>query len=223
MQPDDPRHGTNAGYIAHVFSRVEPCDACRDAGAAYQRERDKRRYFAPNNSLRIPSRGYQRRMQALVALGWPMSDLDAEMGRRAGTLSRWLNVAAPWIHEARAKEIAALYDRLSMQAPPDGWRKERAQKLARRNGWAPPLAWDDIDRDPEPRGVLRPTSRNSKPREFVDPVVVERVLAGDVVPASRAEKAEIVRRWAESGRSLGELERLTGWAAKRYYKKGEAA
>lgn len=58
----------------------------------------------------------------------------------------------------------------------------------------------------------------------VDEAVVERILGGDWrLFANPAERAEICRRWSESGGSLNELNRLTGWRPSRYYKRKEAA
>jgi hypothetical protein len=44
---------------------------------------------------------------------------------------------------------------MSMVLPPnddprDQWRVSYAKTTAAKRGWLPPLAWDDIDRDPEP-------------------------------------------------------------------------
>jgi ParB/RepB/Spo0J family partition protein len=56
------------------------------------------------------------------------------------------------------------------------------------------------------------------PDEYdVDEVAVERVLGGDgKARLNPAERAEVVRRWQDQGRSLNELERLTGWNVWRY-------
>jgi hypothetical protein len=37
MTPDDPRHGTRAGCIAHRKDGERPCDPCRIADNAYMR------------------------------------------------------------------------------------------------------------------------------------------------------------------------------------------
>lgn len=60
--------------------------------------------------------------------------------------------------------------------------------------------------------------------EAVDPVIVERILGGDWrMKANPSEKAEVCRRWVRSGRSLRQLELLTGWASHRYYQLREAS
>jgi hypothetical protein len=39
VMPDDPRHGTYAGYQQHVINdRDEPCAPCRKANAKYHRK-----------------------------------------------------------------------------------------------------------------------------------------------------------------------------------------
>ena len=43
MSAHDPRHGSNAGYLAHYKGDhpTPPCRPCKDARAAYNRERRK--------------------------------------------------------------------------------------------------------------------------------------------------------------------------------------
>ena len=55
-----------------------------------------------------------------------------------------------------------------------------------------------------------------------DPVVIDRILAGDFTlakTATKAERVEVVARWQGA---LNELERATGWRADRYRKDGAA-
>lgn len=207
IDPNDPRHGTTNGYRKGCR---EAC--CRAATAAARADERKRQYLLGTTHLSVPPLGTHRRIQALVALGWPL----AEISRRAGydrshvplMLTRWGPLQA-----RTAERIAALYDTLSMQVPeertgPQRTAATRARNMARRNGWPPPLAWDDIDRDPAP--VVCEHGPD------VDPVVVLRLLNGSKVPANHQERREVVRRWAETGRSLSDLARLTGWKPERY-------
>lgn len=60
-------------------------------------------------------------------------------------------------------------------------------------------------------------------RSSIDEAAIERVLAGDIVPTTFAERVEITRRWQARGRSLSELERCTGWKSDRYTTRGDAA
>lgn len=43
MSPDDPRHGTTAGYAAHARAGVPICEPCQVARAEYVRKRDDAR------------------------------------------------------------------------------------------------------------------------------------------------------------------------------------
>jgi hypothetical protein len=146
-----------------------------------------------------PSR---RRLRALAAIGYGLKTIADETGVGFSTLAmvRARNDRVnTWISNA----IADAYDRISMRPGPD----PQAAQLARAKGWASPLAWDDIDHDPEPA-----TGEEGD----VDPVVVHRILAGDVVPSTRAERIEVTRRWVADGRPLRELAAAQGWKTERY-------
>lgn len=54
------------------------------------------------------------------------------------------------------------------------------------------------------------------PDHDIDWVAVERVLAGDPVPCTQAERIEVIQRWPATGRPLNDLQRLTGWNIFRY-------
>lgn len=92
----------------------------------------------------IGAYGASRRLRALAALGWTLDALAARCGVgfstlaavRAGTTTR---VGVPLAHR-----IEAVYDELCMVPGPS----VPARRHAARAGWAPPLAWDDID-DPD--------------------------------------------------------------------------
>ena len=67
MTPDDPRHGTVAGHIAHQRDGGDYCLSCITAKARY----DKRRKWdaANGRGYTVPSIGARRRIQALQAIG----------------------------------------------------------------------------------------------------------------------------------------------------------
>lgn len=52
MKPDDPRHGTTAGYQAHLTAGVKMCDPCAKAARAYRTKH--RRPFEPCRSCAKP-------------------------------------------------------------------------------------------------------------------------------------------------------------------------
>lgn len=97
--------------------------------------------------------------------------------------------------------------------PVAGTRSSRCTRaVARRNKWAAPLAWDDID-DPDP--LVYPvgwTFRSvGRPKGQVDPQVVERAIAGDnLTPLTIAEKRIIVPRMVAEGYHARDITRMTG-------------
>ncbi len=197
MSPDDVRHGQPRGYYAHLKDGEEPCLECRAATSRYNNLRRMGRI-----NPQVSSVGTRRRLQALMAIGWDQHSLAAEVGVTNTRISNLVRGINPEVTSQTAARVARVYDRLSMSAR-DGTKAARyARTVARRQGWPPPLAWDDIDNDLQPQagdGV------------DLDEVVVDRILAGDRLDATPAERAEVVRRWLNTGRPLADLERLTGW------------
>jgi transcriptional regulator with XRE-family HTH domain len=201
VTPDDPRHGQPRGYYAHLKDGEEPCLACRAATSRYNNLRRMGRINPQVSAL-----GTRRRLQALMAIGWDQHSLAVEVGVTNTRISNLVRGINPEVTSHTAARVARVYDRLSMTAR-DGTKAARyARTVARRQGWPPPLGWDDIDTDVEP-----PAGDGVD----VDEVVVDRILAGDRLPATPAEKAEVVRRWLATGRRLADLERQTGWNGKR--------
>lgn len=63
MSPEDPRHGTEAGYQAHKRDREKACRPCTDAAVAARARRDGRRLIdeaALTGGRWIPSGGIMR-------------------------------------------------------------------------------------------------------------------------------------------------------------------
>lgn len=164
MSPDDPRHGTVAGYGQHHKTGTLPaCDACKRAVAKYQANRELMKMRGQSHT--VAARGTIRRIQALVALGWPMPLLSQRLG---AAQPQTIQNLARKPHDARirvatAAKISALYEELSMTIGPSTVSAARA----RNKGWLPPLAWDDIDNDREPASRKRPCSAPGCARRVV--------------------------------------------------------
>lgn len=97
----------------------------------------------------VPAVGAARRLQALMRMGWRMSDMAAN-----ATEYHLINKVrtAPYlrIQAANFLRIQEMYDRLSMKVGPSNQNRTKAARF----GYAPPLAWDedtidDPDADPD--------------------------------------------------------------------------
>lgn len=158
-----------------------------------------------DDSSWVPTLGAQRRLRSLMRLGWRHEDVAELVGRSTHVL---VGNSAP--HKIRAIDwrlIDEAWRQLCAVPGPSNKCRTRAQRL----GYAPPLAWDDID-DPNetPKGL------NMDTKSEYDAVIVERILSGRPMPATTAERHEVVRQWVAQGRPLNELDRLTGWQSRRY-------
>lgn len=210
---EDPRHASNKGYVAGCR---EEC--CRTAHADYRRDLRTRQYLH-GGALTVDGLGTRRRLQALVALGWSLHTVDRRLGRKVtychNLISRGGDVLA-----STAEAIATIYDELCMTLPPTDTVHQRQivtrqKNVARRNGWAPPLAWDDIDRDPRP--VPLPRLVGAWEDKVDDAVVWRFVNSGERIrKLTRAEAAEAARVLIARGISTWELEHRYGLNAARY-------
>lgn len=208
MNPDDPRHGTDAGYSAHLRAKTPTCAECREA---HRRENILRQLHPNRKVLAIGSR---RRIQALQRLGYSRERIAHEIGYTdQGSLTYIMRADTVTMLAATADRITAVYERLSMVMP-TGPGVSRARTWATRFGYAPPLAWNEgeID-DPNARPH---TGSNHRPKTDVDEAVVLRLLDGERVPATTAERHEAMRRWKASGRAERELCQRLGWKDARY-------
>lgn len=165
----------------------------------------------------VDATGTRRRIEALGALGWTGAQIGVEMGvsgAQIGQLRAQRQVTRPL-----AARMVEVYERLATTRPPETTRTERHNASRQRNkaarlGWLPPLAWLDID-DPDEHPDI--TAIDDLP----DPVVVDRILAGDrTLRPTKAERWEVIRRWP--GTDV-ELERIFGWNVARERREMRAA
>ncbi len=92
----------------------------------------------------VDATGTQRRLRALVALGWTARHLTTRLGMSSRTTFELLHDDAYAQIRARTRAtIAALYDELALTVPAPSRGRTLARGVARRHGWPPPLAWDD--------------------------------------------------------------------------------
>lgn len=103
---------------------------------------------APERSL-VPSVGATRRLKALSRMGWQLEDLSAN----GSEVHRFRSVRLGRDRQIRAathRRVVELYDKHSMDVGPA---QKSVMVRVQKRGYAPPLAWDDID-DPAARPNL---------------------------------------------------------------------
>lgn len=110
------------------------------------REYEKKRYLNGGQQLRRPKIGVIRRKQALAWMGWSEQALAEELGKYPPKARAAKEHVSPdtfaWWAEA--------FEKFHNVPGPSN----RARSMAITKGWAPPLAWLDID-DPEDTPGIR--------------------------------------------------------------------
>jgi hypothetical protein len=142
------------------------------------------------DGARMPSRGAQRRLQALMARGWSQSKLAGLVDVSPQNFQKLLK--QEWMTAGRHRTIAALYEEIWDQEPPRGeWRDKiaysRSVNYAKVRRWLPPLAWDDIDNDVEP-----PVAEAEE--GAVDEMAITLAVMGERVRLTPLERREAIRR-----------------------------
>jgi hypothetical protein len=98
----------------------------------------------------VDATGTRRRLQALQVVGWPQKVIAVHAGMNQRQISALIRAEKVFVRTART--ITGCYDQLWDQVPEEHAvapaAADRARNAARRHGWFPPAAWDDID-DPQ--------------------------------------------------------------------------
>lgn len=127
---------------------------------------DRPDWTAVTGSMMVPALGARRRLQALSRIGWTHAQITAEAGLSRGTVNATLYRSAQCTADTR-NAICAAYDRLS-HLPQTGPTADRIRLHATRNGWAAPLAWDNIDDPCEKPAATRHTPRVRTFQQILD-------------------------------------------------------
>ncbi|PZG49853.1 hypothetical protein C1I98_11090 [Spongiactinospora gelatinilytica] len=94
----------------------------------------------------VDAAGTRRRLQALVAIGWPQAQLAARLGMDPSNFGKTMQ--APRVIAKTARAVRVLYDELWDQPPPETTSHERGAAARARNHaaareWLVPAYWDD--------------------------------------------------------------------------------
>ncbi len=137
----------------------------------------------PATGRYIDATGTHRRLRALQRLGWSLRHQSRTLGHSRTWATHVLQ--SPTVHVDTAAAVAAMYDELSMSIGPSRWTASRAE----REGYLPPLAWDDDAIDDPWHYEFTDNSNSDDPDP--DEVVVQRLVEGAdwrKVGASRDER-----------------------------------
>ncbi|MFF6844703.1 hypothetical protein ACFY8X_38935 [Streptomyces tanashiensis] len=161
------------------------------------------------DSARIDPTGSRRRVQALMARGFPGRYLASVVGVDEKSFSRALQ--AERVTAFLARSIMKAYDRLWNQQPEahgvSAAAANWARKVARSRGYAGSLAWDDdtID-DPNAEPLLDADSD----AEAYDEVAVRRYADGVRIDLTAAERLDAVVLCVSRGMSYEDIDRAHG-------------
>ena len=106
----------------------------------------------------VPRLGATRRVRALQRLGWTMPLIAQHAGVKIRTVHSVVDPAqgAQLVARATHDAIETAYRALCMTPGPDA----RNRRMGERRGWAPPLAWDDVDNPDEQPDYGTPGGRD---------------------------------------------------------------
>ena len=150
---------------------------------------------------RVDATGTRRRLQALATLGWSVTSLAARSDLALRTLRRALTTTTVTAETART--VGRLYDQLRAEPaapgnPRDQAAAARSKARGQRAGWRGPLAWDDIDHDPDEPEALEQSGILAV---WVDVVAVERAMRGERLSLRAPERRDAVSRLTRRGLS----------------------
>ena len=173
----------------------------------------------------VDATGTRRRLQALVAVGWAQAWLARELHRSPANLRR--SMTSESVTARTAQLVNDMYERLWDAPPPRQTIAQRnasaaARAHATQRRWLPPLAWDDIDENPDPN---QPDTLGDD--SDLDEIAIERAITGDTrVRLTHAEQIEVVRRMSERGRSIRTIAEMLSTSKRtvsRHRRQGSAA
>lgn len=158
----------------------------------------------PGHVLALPG---VRRLQALAFIAHTPAEIAADLDRPTLLVWEWTTGEHRFLPVPAAAAVDRVYRERALTPGPN----REIAAYARSQQWVSPLAWDDDTLD-DP-GSLPDTGRSGGIDRIVDPIAVERALAGDHTVAARLTRHErhaAVRLGRRRGKSGSELAALLG-------------
>lgn len=95
--------------------------------------------------VKVSAIGVQRRLQALAFMGWSCQKIAEKIGSHYRPLNRLRDGGREHVMQSTHDAIDRVYRELCMTYAP-GQSGNVTRTLARKKGYVPAVAWDDIDR-----------------------------------------------------------------------------
>lgn len=194
-------HGTVSVLVYGVPTRRQP------PPAQIRAETEQRLLRSQLDSGRAPRRRDRHSPPPAGAGDDGLVGVDA--ARHGAVLERTLRraLSSHTVRADTARAVAAVYDELHRTQPPRRTAHERTvADRARRHplqaGWLPPVAWEDLDSDPDEPDVAPDHG------EGLDEIAVERAMSGQLVPLTGDERREAVARLTRRGLSARRIAEL---------------
>ena len=148
-----PAHGTSNRYHNGPDENGEPgkgcrCPACRRRVADLKNRRTRLRAYGQWEPF-TDATGTRRRIQAMMFIGLPLAHLAGQLGMSTEGLRQKMSQYQK-VTPATAAKVAALSREMHCRPLPERTPRERrsadrTRAYARRMGWVPLAAWDEID------------------------------------------------------------------------------
>ncbi|WP_406083084.1 hypothetical protein OHA01_26250 [Micromonospora zamorensis] len=156
--------------------------------------RHRRRSGNPRELVRDAT-GACRTAQGLAHYGYTSAQIAEASGLSDRTILH-LYAGKATIRVSKDQALRAAAEKLIAAPRPTGWAAGMARNAARRNRWAPLLAWDDID-DPNEQPNLGDTTRSDDYDETTVGQACEGRLTYAQIAGHRPDLIETVRRLAQ--------------------------
>lgn len=128
----------------YSYMRGCGCSGCREANRLSFKRWEKAKVLGV--PLSYPSVGARRRIWALLWLGYPLGEISRRTGVHRDSLRRIRDENPPTIYRRTHLALKKLLDEVwDTPCPPTVTRSDKTRRDARKAGYPPPLAWEDID------------------------------------------------------------------------------
>lgn len=140
QNPGWPSEADRAAWLANEREQQRPRD--------YARQSRKRRAVAGRPLLVDPT-GTERRIQALLKLGWTNEDIAARSGMQPKEIGLLASGRRQAVYQSTQQAVSQAFGQMWMIRP-TGWIHDRQRRAVEDLGYQSALAWDNID-DPTER------------------------------------------------------------------------